>query len=196
VRLAKEVAMTGKPTGRSRRCIAAPLLLLVGALILVAAGCGGGSSSDAKANEAYAGSVCTAVSGWEQQIKTIATTFTGRPSKATLETKVTQAKTATKTLVSDIKAIPVPDTSEAQAAKQQLDQLSTDATATVDAAKSAVTQIKADPSAGDISLAVAALAPQVKNLASEAKSAITSLKDAKGSLSTAFKNADSCQSLG
>ena len=187
--------MIDKSAGRVKRRAAAPLLALVGALTLAAAGCGG-SSSDAKANEAYANSVCTAVSGWEQQIKTIATTFTGKPSKETLDAKVTQAEAATKTLASDIKAIPLPDTSEAQAAKQQLDQLSTDATATVDAAKSAVAQIKADPSAGDISLAVVALAPQVKNLVSEAKSAITSLKDAKGSLSKAFKNADACKNLG
>ena len=188
--------MIDRSAGRVTRRAAAPLLALVGALTLAAAGCGGGSSSDAKANEAYANSVCTAVSGWEQQIKTIATTFTGKPSKATLDAKVTQAEAATKTLASDIKAIPLPDTSEAQAAKQQLDQLSTDATATVDAAKSAVAQIKADPSAGDISLAVVALAPQVKNLVSEAKSAITSLKNAKSSISKAFRNADSCKSLG
>jgi hypothetical protein len=188
--------MVDRSAGRVGRRAAAPLLTLVVAMALVGAGCGGSSSSDAKANDAYANSVCTAVSGWEQEIKTIATSFTGSPSKATFESKVTQAEAATKTLASDIKAIPLPSTSDAQAAKQQLDQLSTDATATIDAAKSAVAQIKADPSAGDISLAAVALAPQVKNLASEAKSAITSLKDAKGSLSKAFKNADSCKSLG
>jgi len=173
-----------------------PSLLLVGALILAAAGCGGGSSSDARANEAYANSVCTAVSGWEQEIKTISTGFTGSPSKATFEGKVKQAEAATKTLAADIKAIPLPNTSEAKAAKQQLDQLSTEAASTIDAAKSAIAQINADPSATDITMAVVALAPQVKNLVTEAKSAITSVKDAKVSLSSAFKNADSCKSLG
>jgi hypothetical protein len=40
------------------------------------------------------------------------------------------------------------------------------------------------------------LAPQVQSLANETKSAITSLKDAGGSLSSAFKSTDSCKSLG
>lgn len=46
-------------------------MALLAVLTLVAAGCGG--SSDMKANEAYANSVCSAIGNWEQQIKSIAT---------------------------------------------------------------------------------------------------------------------------
>jgi hypothetical protein len=46
-------------------------LALLAVLTLVAAGCGG--SSDMKANEAYANSVCSAIGNWEQQIKSTAT---------------------------------------------------------------------------------------------------------------------------
>ena len=53
---------------RSWRCIAV--------LVLVGAGCG--SSSDTKANEAYANSVCSAIGNWEQEIKSIATSFSRR----------------------------------------------------------------------------------------------------------------------
>lgn len=171
-----------------------PVLTLLAVLALLAAGCGG--SSDTKANEAYANSVCSAIGSWEQQIKGIASSFSGSVTAASLETKVTQAEAATKTLVTQIKAVPPPDTSQGQAAKQQLDQLTTDITNTIDAAQTAVTQIQANPSATAISAIVATLAPQVQSLASETKSAISSLKGAGGSLASAFKSTDSCKSLG
>lgn len=183
---------------RSRRAArwvtAAPILTLLAALVLVGAGCGG--SSDTKANEAYANSVCSAVGNWEQQIKSIATSFTGGVTQASFQTSITQAQAATKTLVTQIKAVPPPDTSQGEAAKQQLDQLTTDISNTVDAASTALTQLQANPSAAALSATVATLAPQVQSLASASNSAISSLKDAGGSLSSAFKSTDSCKSLG
>jgi phage-related protein len=171
-----------------------PILALLAVLALVVAGCGG--SSDTKANEAYANSVCSAIGSWEQQIKSIASTFTGVPSQASLQAKVTQAGAATKNLTTQIKAVPPPNSSQGQAAKQQLDQLTTDINNTVDAAQTALTQIQANPSAAAISAAVATLAPQVQSLANETNSAISSLKSAGGSLASAFKSTDSCKSLG
>jgi hypothetical protein len=190
--------LDGKGRRRSRRAgrwvTAAPILGLLGVLVLVGAGCGG--SSDTKANEAYADSVCTAIGSWEQQIKSIASSFSGGVTPASLQTSVTQAEAATKTLVTQIRAVPPPDTSQGQAAKQQLDQLTTDINNTIDAAQTAVTQIQANPSAAAISAIVATLAPQVQSLASETNAAITTLKDAGGSLASAFKSTDSCKSLG
>jgi hypothetical protein len=169
--------------------------VLAALLGLIGAGCGG-SSSDTEANEAYADSVCTAVGTWEQQIRSIATSLSGGISKASLQAKVKQAESATTTLATEIKAVPPPDTSEGQAAKQQLDQLTTDVGNAVDAAKSALAQIQGNLSAATITAAVAALAPQVQSLVSEAKSAIGTLKSAGGSLASAFKSTDSCKNLG
>jgi hypothetical protein len=177
-----------------RWVIAAPILALLAVLVLVGAGCGG--SSDTKANEAYANSVCSAIGSWEQQIKSIATSFIGGVSQASFEASITQAEAATKTLVTQIKAVPPPDSSQGQAAKQQLDQLTTDINNTVDAASTALTQVQANPSAAALSATVATLAPQVQSLASETNAAISTLKDAGGSLASAFKSTDSCKSLG
>ncbi len=160
----------------------------------LAAGCGG--SSDTKANEAYANSVCSAIGTWQQQIKSIATSFIGGVSQASFQASITQAEAATKTLVTQIKAVPPPDSSQGQAAKQQLDQLTTDINNTVDAASTALTQVQANPSAAALSATVATLAPQVQSLASETNAAISTLKDAGGSLASAFKSTDSCKSLG
>jgi hypothetical protein len=186
------------PRSRRRRAgrwvITAPILALLAVLVLVGAGCGG--SSDKKANEAYANSVCSAIGNWEQQIKSIATSFIGGVSQASFQASITQAEAATKTLVTQIKAVPPPDSSQGQAAKQQLDQLTTDINNTVDAASTALTQVQANPSAAALSATVATLAPQVQSLASETNAAISTLKDAGGSLASAFKSSDSCKSLG
>lgn len=171
------------------------LALISAVLILVAAGCG--KSSDTKANEAYADSVCSAVGTWKQQIQSIGTSLTsGGFTKDSIQAALTKAESATKTMVTQIKAASPPDTSEGKAAKQQLDQLTTDVKSTVDAAQSAGAQLQENASASSIATAVAALAPQVKSLASEAGSAFDTLKNAGGSLASAFKNTDSCKNLG
>ena len=170
------------------------LLALLVALALVAAACGGGSS-DKKADEAYANSVCTAIGSWQKQVKSILTSFSGIPSKTGLQTKVTQVEAATKMLATQIKAVPAPNTSDGQAAKQQLDQLSTDVTTTISSAKTAVAQIPSGASAGQIAVALIPLKPQVQTLLTSAQSAISSLQNRSGSLGSAFKSTASCQSL-
>jgi hypothetical protein len=181
----------GGPTHRS--VTSAPILLLLAVLVLFAAGCG--SSSDQKANEAYANSVCSAFGSWQQQIKSITSDFSGGISKASLQSKITQAETATRMLATQIKAVPPPNTSDGQAAKKQVDQLSTQVTGTLDSAKSAVASIPAGASASAVAVALASLAPQIQSLATTAQDTLKSLQAAKGSLSSAFKSASSCKSL-
>ena len=150
-----------------------------------------------KANDAYASGVCSAIGTWVQQIKSITSSgFTGGISKATLDSKIAQAETATKTLAKQIKAVPPPNTSDGQAAKAQVDQFSSDAASTASTAQTAVASIPADASATTVAVALLPLAPQVKSLVTTAQTTITSLQTAKNSLASAFKSADSCQSLG
>ena len=91
--------------------------------------------------------------------------------------------------------MPAPNTSDGQAAKQQLDQLSTDVTTTISSAKTAVAQIPSGASAGQIAVALIPLKPQVQTLLTSAQSAISSLQSRSGSLGSAFKSTASCQSL-
>lgn len=173
-----------------------PFVVLLGSvLVLAASGCGG-SSSDKKANEAYASSVCGAIAGWEQDVKGVASDFSSGVSKASLQSKIAQVESATRQLVTEVKAVPAPNTSEGQAAKQQLDQLTADVSTTVDAVRSAISALPGDASVATVAATIGALAPQVKSLASETKSAIGALKSAAGSLASAFKDTNSCQNLG
>ncbi len=185
----------GRPAGS--RAAAVPMLALLAVIALVAAGCGGSSSSDTQANDAYASGVCTAIGTWVQQIKSVTSSgLTSGISKASLQSKIAQAQTATKTLAKQVKAVPRPNTSDGQAAKAQVDQFSSDAASTVSTAQTAVASIPANASVTAIASALVPLAPQIKDLVTTAQTTVKSLQSAKGSLSSAFKSADSCQNLG
>jgi hypothetical protein len=163
-------------------------------LAVVAAGCGSGSS-DKKANEAYATGVCSAIGSWVNDVKSLAT-ISGGISKASLQKKLTQFQTATKNLVSGIKAVPPPNTSEGQNAKKQVNLFVTQVQATSTAVKTASAKIPANASLSEIAPVLAPLRPQLTALSSTAQSTVKSLKNVGGSLQSAFDSADACKNLG
>jgi hypothetical protein len=171
-----------------------PVLLAVG-LGLTVAGCGGGNA-DQQANEAYANSVCTAVGKWSTQVKSLATVPSSGISTASLQKKLTQFQTATKNLVTEVKAVPPPNTSEGQDAKKQVNQLATQVEATTTAVKQAAAKLPPNASLPQIISALTALEPKLTSLSSTAQSTMSSLKQAKGSLASAFSNASACKDLG
>ena len=180
--------------GRRRRGAAVALVAVLGVLVLVAAGCG--KSADQKANEAYADSVCTAIGSWEKQVKSVASNIrAGSLSKGGLQSTVSQIQSATASLRTQIKAVPAPNTSDGDAAKQQINKLSTELATTLSSVKSTVAQIPSNASTVTIASALAPLAPQVTSLASTADSTVKAVESAGGSLSDAFKSTDSCKSL-
>ena len=187
--------MIDEPTGRRRYRTAAPMLALIGALALVTAGCGG-KSADQKARETYANSVCVAIAGWQTQVKSIATNLSGGISKASLQSKVKQIDAATKSLREQIKALPPPNTEQGKTTKQQLDQFESDLSTTVASTKTVLADLQTNSGAANIAAAVLTLGPQFQSLAATAKTAVSSLKSGKDAMSSAFKNADSCKSLG
>jgi hypothetical protein len=151
------------------------------------------NSENRAANDAYANSVCTAIGSWEQQLKTIGTS--GGTSQADLQSKSSQVETATRNLVDQIEAIPTPGTSDGQAAKQQLAQLSTDLTNSVQATKNGVAAIKADTSAATISTVAVTLRTQYTALVDSAKSAADSLGGNALPLAFSFRRTDACKKL-
>ena len=163
-------------------------------LAVVAAGCG--SSSDKKANEAYANSVCSAVGDWVNEVKSLATISPSGISKASLQKKLTQFETATKNLVSGIKAVPPPNTSEGTNAKKQVNLFVTQVEATSTAVKSAASNIPSNASLSAIVPILAPLKGQLTTLAGTAQSTVKSLKNVGGSLQSAFDSADACKNLG
>jgi hypothetical protein len=151
------------------------------------------SNENSAANDAYANSVCTAIASWQQQVKSIGES--GGTSQAELQSKSSQVETATRSLVDQIKGIPVPGSSDGQAASQQLAQLSADLSNTVEATKNGIATIKSNTSAATIATVAATLKPQYQALADSAKSAVHALGDNALPLAFAFRRTDACKSL-
>ena len=169
--------------------------MLLSALALIGAGCGGGHS-DKKANEAYANGVCTAIGTWATEVKSLATVPTGGITKASLDAKLSQFETATKKLVSQIKAVPPPNTSEGQTAKKQIDQLASQVQTTSTAVTSAASKLPANATVAQMVSGLSKLVPQFQALKSTAQSTVKALQSAGGSLASAFKSERACQQLG
>jgi len=148
-----------------------------------------------KASDAYATSVCGAISTWENQVKSIAASLSADLSVAAIKSGIGQVEAATKTLLTQIKAVPPPNTAQGTAAKQQFEQLSSDVTGTVNATKSAVAGLGSSPSKQDIVLTVSLLTPQYVNLRSTVKSSISTVTGAGGTLGTSFQTSSACKSL-
>jgi hypothetical protein len=169
--------------------------MLLSALALVAAGCGGGGNSDKKANEAYANGVCTAIGSWTTEVKSLATVPSGGITKAAVDAKLSRFEAATRTLISQIKAVPPPNTSEGQTAKKQIDQLAAQVQATSAAVKSAAAKLPANATVAQIVSELSKLVPQFQTLKSSAQSTVKTIQSAGGSLASAFKNERTCKQL-
>jgi nitrate/nitrite-specific signal transduction histidine kinase len=169
--------------------------MLLSALVLAAAGCGGGGS-DQKANEAYAKGVCTALGSWVTEVKSLATVPSGGITKASIDAKLSQFQTATTTMISQIKAVPSPNTSEGQTAKKQIDQLASKVQTTSAALQSAASKLPAHASVSQIVSALSKLVPQFQTLKSSAQSTVKTIQSAGGSLASAFKSERACKQLG
>lgn len=170
--------------------------MLLSALAVVAAGCGGGGNSDKKANEAYATGVCTAIGSWTAEIKSLATVPAGGITKASVDAKLTQFETATEKLITQVKAVPAPNTSEGQTAKKQIDELAAQVQTTRAAVKSAASKLPANATVAQIASELSKLVPQFQTLKSNAQSTIKTIESAGGSLADAFKSERACKQLG
>lgn len=170
------------------------MLLAVGLAVIVA-GCGS-SHSDKKANEAYADGVCSAIDTWSSEVQSLAAGVGGGGiSKSSLQKKLTQFQTATKNLVSEIKAVPAPNTSDGKDAKKKVNGLVTQVQSTTAAAQSALAGLPANASLAQIVSALSALAPQLTALTTGAQSTVSSLQQAGSSLSKAFESTSACKKL-
>jgi hypothetical protein len=168
---------------------------LVATVALTAAGCGGSSSSGTTATDTWASGVCTAITTWKTQLTTIETTVkSGGLSKDSINTAVTQAKTATDTLAKDLKKLGKPDTQAGQTAKSEVEQLSTELSKNVQTIQDAVAGASG---AAGVLTAVSTASATLVTMGQEVSTTLADLQklDPKGELEKAFKQSSSCKAL-
>jgi len=109
---------------------------------------------------------------------------------------LTQARRATAGLISQIRALPVPDTSGATEGKQDVDQFVSSAQSSVDTIKAGAEQLNSHGTgSANVATVAVPIGAQLTTLVGEAKSAVTSLEAVEDPFKQAFKNSDACQAL-
>jgi oligoendopeptidase F len=177
--------------------LVASAIAVSAALAFIAAGCGGGASDEEK----WAGSVCTDISNWKQEIQKevndAGSTLQspGAGTMAAIQTNIQQASDATKQLASNLKALSAPNTDSGTQAKQQLDSLATQLQNTVNHAKQTVANIPKNATLTQSVSQLASLGPALQSLVTNTKATLNSIKSSSSDLKKGFDKADSCKQL-
>jgi ABC-type transporter Mla subunit MlaD len=169
------------------------ILALFAAAALLAAGCGG-SDDESEANDltAWADQLCSAVSGWSQELTDTRDALQGGDiSEDSLQNAADGVKSATDTLVDDLRDIPRPETDAGQQAKDSVDQLADELEQEADKIESAV-----DDASGvsGVLTAVSTVSATLVTMGNQVRSAVAEVEqaDAAGELRQAFDEAVSC----
>ena len=171
----------------------AVLAVPVAFLALLASACGGSSGSssdDTTSTEEWAGSLCTAIVDWTDAMRPSTDALTsGDLSKDALKSAANNAKSATTTLIDDVKGLGKPDTEVGAEAQNTIGSLADDLQKDVDDLDGAVN------GTGKTVATVATVSTTVVTMENQLSETFTQLQqlDAKGELEDAFKSADSCK---
>lgn len=163
----------------------------------VAAGCGGGDSeSETSPTAEWADGFCGAVTDWTNELQTITQQFsdTSNLSQDGLQSAAGDVRSATQTLIDDLKDLGAPDTDSGQEVKSSLDTLSTTLdteTSTIEDTADGVSSIADVPSAiSKISTSLGALGTAFSETLQTIEDA-----DASGELQSALQDSPECADI-
>jgi hypothetical protein len=170
-------------------------VIAVSAFLLLGASACGESKSDEQAAQ-YADSLCTSISGWEQQVIGIASRLDAGSPAAVARTKLDEAATATVGLVAMIHQLDVPDVEGADRAKESVDTFAVDSMSTVRAVKAGRRQLESHGTgAANVATVAVPLGLKLERLVREGKTTVSDLEAIKGPFEHALKKSDACKAL-
>ena len=173
----------------------ASVIALSVTVALAAAGCGGETSAE----EEWAGTVCTDISGWKDQIQETTDDMRAELQSpevgtvAEIEADVRQAADATSQLAADLKALGPPDTESGPQAKQQLDALASQLEGTMNTARQTVESLPEGADAAETAEQLAPLVPSLQSLVTSTEDTLAAIEASGSELKEGFDNADSCE---
>ena len=176
-----------------RWIVAIAVLALAG----LAAGCGGSDSeTETSPTAEWADGFCGAVTDWTNELQTITQQFSDASnlSQDGLQSAADDVRTATQTLIDDLKDLGAPDTDSGQEVKSSLDSLSTTLdteTSTIEDTADGVSSIADLPSAiSKISASLGALGTAFSQTLQTIEDA-----DASGELQSALQDSPDCADI-
>ena len=151
------------------------------------------------AEEEWAGDVCTAVSGWQDQVEQStnrareALESPGAGTLAAIEAEVREIIDATDELVNDLRGLEPPDSDAGEQAKQELDTFASQLETTATNTKETFDNLPEDAGITELAQALEPLLPSIQSLVTSASSTFTAVKESGSELEEGFDQADSCE---
>ena len=169
-------------------------VVAVVALGVLAAGCGGKSSSSTTSADNWANSLCSSISTWSTSVQSTTSSLKGNVTKESLDSASTDIAKSTNKFVDELKGLGTPDTESGKKAKESLDTLAGQLEEDVKKIQDAVKNVSGTNSALQ---AISTVSSTLSTLGTQVTTAFTSIQqlDTKGELEKAFRNADSCKAL-
>jgi len=179
--------------GRPLRLLLVPAL----AIALLAAGCGGDSSSsnETMSPTDWANGVCGAITTWTSSLTSATDSLKGgNISKESLQSATDDVESSTKTFTEDLKDLGKPDTETGQQAKDLLDGLDDDLNADVEEIQTTVDSVSG---VSDVLSAVSDVSGTLGKMGQQVSSTFSQLDqlDTSKELEQAFQDAGSCDQL-
>jgi hypothetical protein len=167
-------------------------VIAVTLLAVTAAGCGGGKSKPTA--EDWAGNLCSAVSTWTDSLKSSTTNLQSDPTLDGLKNTKDDVASATDDFTSSLKGLGKPNTESGAKAQDTLDKLASQLDEDEQKLKDEVEGAKG---VQGVVAAAKAIQTTLTTMGTQFTAAFTSLQqlDAKGELTDAFTQADSCKKL-
>ena len=170
-------------------------VVLSATLAILSAGCGGGASAE----EEWAGDVCTAVSGWQDQVGQSSDNAKqelqspGTGTRAAINAEVRQIVDATGKLGDDLRELEPPDTDAGDQAKRELDTFAVQLQTTATNMKTTFDDLPEDATITEVADALEPLVPAIQSLVGSASSTFAAVKDSGSEFREGFDEADSCE---
>ena len=177
---------------------AALALLVLGAALVAATGCGGDDEPPA---EAWANDVCTSISDWRTTIEGIVSDLqsqlTSPNAGAAIKDAIASGVDATTQLKDELQDIGPPDTEAGDEAKQALDDFANEAAQTADDVQAQAEKLPESGSVSELLGQLTPMAASLESLAQEGQAKLNDLEqlDPSGEIQDGVENAESCQSL-
>ena len=170
-------------------------IALLACVAFLAAGCGGKKSQpDTTPASDWANSVCGDLVTWTTAMKSLATGLKSNPTKAGVQSSVTQAEDATKTLSTSLKSLGRPDTESGQKAQDAVNSLADELSSDID---TITTSVKNASGISGVLSAVSTSSSTLQKMGQQVSATFGQLQslDAKGELEKAFSSSASCKQL-
>jgi hypothetical protein len=178
-----------------RRVAVTGLVLLIAAVALLAAGCGGDEASATSAEE-WADEFCTAVSDWREELEQIGEGIDD-PSTLSidaLEEAADDASAATDEFIEEVRALGAPDTESGEEVEQSVESLADTAEAEKEDVDEAVDDVS---NISDLPSALSTIGESLTAMATALQRTLDAIEngDVGDEIRTAFQESEACDEL-